>query len=93
MTYQVSDRIDASLMYSLARASSSQASDDSENFARYLQQQLSAGFTSFIENGVMFNASFGYQRYRMDTFLPQSPGNTSVQSSYTGSFSINFRFM
>jgi hypothetical protein len=92
-TYQVSDRIDASLMYSLTRTSSSQASDDSQNFARYLQQQVSAGFTFFIENDVMFNVSLGYQQYRMDMFFPQSPGNTSVQSSYTGSFSINYRFL
>lgn len=91
--YQVTDRIDAMLGYTLSRASSSNASDDRNNFARYFQHQVSMAFIFFIENSVSFNVSAAYQHARTDYFYPQSIGPMIRSSYYSGSFGLSYRFL
>ena len=79
--------------YTLTRTSSSTASDDRENFVRYLQHQVSAGFLFFIENNVSFNVSATYQHARTDYFYPQSIGYLNRNSYYSGSFGLSYRFL
>jgi opacity protein-like surface antigen len=91
--YQMTDRIDASLAYSLNRTSTSFATDDSEDFGRDLYHRVSAGLRFFIENNVTFNVSAGYQYQKSSVFLPRIVGTTTTYSSTTASFGLTYRFL
>jgi hypothetical protein len=91
--YQLTERIDASLIYSLNRNSSSLANDDTENFQRDLIHRVSLGFRFFIENNVSFNVSGGYEHRKTDLFSPPPGGYGNTYSTTTASFGITYRFL
>jgi hypothetical protein len=92
LTYQVTDRIDAIMAYSLNRTSESLANDDSENFRRDLTHQVNLNVRFFIENDVAFTVSGGYLYQKSDTFFPVPAGYSNTYSSTTASFGLTYRF-
>ena len=92
MIYQMTDRIDASVTYSLNRTSTSFATDDNEDFSRDLYHRVSAGLRFFIENNVTFNVNAGYQYQKSSMFLPITVGTSTTYSSTTASFGLTYRF-
>lgn len=91
--YQIGERIDASIGYTLNRSSSPLATDDSENFERYLDHQVDMRFDFFIENDVSFNVTGGYSYHKNDAYVPDGNPSSVVNSSYIASFGLRYRFL
>jgi hypothetical protein len=91
-SYQIGERIDASIGYALYRVSTARATDDSENFERDLTHQVDLRFNFFIENNVSFNVTGGYRYNKQESYVPVGPPSSNVNSSCFASMGLRYRF-
>jgi hypothetical protein len=91
-SYQIGERIDASIGYTLNRLSYPRGTDDSENFMRELTHRIDLRFNFFIENDVSLSVTGGYSYDNQITYYSASQPWSNVNSSYSASIGLRYRF-